>query len=87
MNLTALLATPQASTVVADRASVDAAMLSRYSNRAFLPKAVPKELLQNLLEVAARAPSGTNTQPWKVYVLQGESRSTLVARCVQRMTP
>ncbi len=80
MNLTALLSTPQASTVVADRASVDAAMLSRYSNRAFLPKPVPKELLHNLLEVAARAPSGTNTQPWKVYALQGESRTALVTK-------
>ena len=80
MKLIDLLPTPQASTVVADRASVDAAMLSRYSNRAFLPKAVPKPLLQELLEVAARAPSGTNTQPWKVYVLQGDSRDALVAK-------
>jgi nitroreductase len=32
----------------------------------------------HLLEVASRAPSGTNTQPWKVYVLQGASRDTLV---------
>ena len=79
MKLTDLLPTPQTSTTVADRASVDAAMLSRYSNRAFLPKAVPKELLQNLLEVASRAPSGTNTQPWKVYVLQGASRDSLVS--------
>ena len=79
MKLTDLLPTPQTSTTVADRASVDAAMLSRHSNRAFLPKAVPKELLQNLLEVASRAPSGTNTQPWKVYVLQGASRDGLVS--------
>ena len=79
MKLTDLLPTPQASTTVADRASVDAAMLSRHSNRAFLPKAVSKELLQNLLEVASRAPSGTNTQPWKVYVLQGASRDSLVS--------
>jgi nitroreductase len=80
LKLTDLLPTPQASTVVADRASVDAAMLSRYSNRAFLPKAVPKDVLQNLLEVASRAPSGTNTQPWKVYVLQGASRDGLVSK-------
>ncbi len=80
MKLTELLPTPQASTEVADCASVDAAMLSRYSNRAFLPKAVPKELLHSLLEVAARAPSGTNTQPWKVYVLQGASRDSLVGK-------
>jgi nitroreductase len=30
--------------------------------------------------MASRAPSGTNTQPWKVYVLQGESRNSLVAK-------
>jgi len=34
----------------------------------------------HLLEVASRAPSGTNTQPWKVYVLQGASRDALVSR-------
>jgi nitroreductase len=32
-----------------------------------------------LLEVASRSPSGTNTQPWKVYVLQGASRDSLVS--------
>ena len=80
LKLTDLLPTAQASTVVADRASVDAAMLSRYSNRAFLPKAVDRQLLADLLEVAARAPSGTNTQPWKVYVLQGASKDDLVTK-------
>ena len=54
---------------------VDSAIHSRMSTRAFLPKAVPRETLEHLLEIASRAPSGTNTQPWKVYVLQGASRS------------
>lgn len=71
------LSSPQVSTAVADRDSVDAAILSRYSNRAFLPRAVERDLLQDVLEIAARAPSGTNTQPWKVYVLQGEKRDSL----------
>jgi nitroreductase len=48
------------------------------SVRAFLPQAVPRATLEHLLQVASRAPSGTNTQPWKVYVLQGQSRDTLV---------
>ncbi|MES2241331.1 MAG: nitroreductase [Pseudomonadota bacterium] len=48
------------------------------SVRAFLPKAVPRETLEQLLAIASRAPSGTNTQPWKVYVLQGGSRDSLV---------
>jgi nitroreductase len=59
----------QVSTVVADPASVDAAIESRFSARAFLPRPVPRELIQSILQVASRAPSGTNTQPWKVYVL------------------
>ena len=51
---------------------------TRMSARAFTQQAVPRELLTELLALAARAPSGTNTQPWKVYVLQGKSRDSLV---------
>lgn len=61
-----------------DAASVDAAITGRHSVRAFLPEPVPRELIEHLLGVASRAPSGVNTQPWKVYVLQGESRDSLV---------
>ncbi len=61
-----------------DAASVDAAITSRMSARAFLPRPVPRETITHLLRVASRAPSGTNTQPWKVYVLQGASRDALV---------
>ena len=39
---------------------------------------VPRETIEDILHVASRAPSGTNTQPWKVYVLQGASRDALV---------
>ncbi len=60
--------------------AVDAAIHSRMSVRAFLPKAVPRETLEQLLAIASRAPSGTNTQPWKVYVLQGASRDSLVGK-------
>lgn len=70
----------QVSTVVKDPASVDAAIESRFSARAFLPKAVPREMIADILRVASRAPSGTNTQPWKVYVLQGASRDSLVKK-------
>ena len=59
---------------------VDAAITSRMSTRAFLPQSVAKSDLKAILEVASRAPSGTNCQPWKVYVLQGNSRSTLVKK-------
>lgn len=56
---------------------VDAAITSRHSMRAFLPDPVAQEDIARILEVAARAPSGTNTQPWKVYVLTGESKTRL----------
>ena len=59
---------------------VDAAIESRQSMREFLPKPVSHELIEHLLDVASRAPSGTNTQPWKVYVLQGASRDSLVTQ-------
>ena len=60
--------------------AVDQAITSRMSARAFTAQPVPREVLTQLLELAARAPSGTNTQPWKVYVLQGQSRDSLVAK-------
>lgn len=56
---------------------VDAAIMSRRSVRAFLPTPVAREDVEAILEVAARAPSGTNTQPWKVYVLTGASKEKL----------
>jgi nitroreductase len=57
---------------------VDDAILSRRSVRAFTAQPVAKEVVADLLAVTSRAPSGTNTQPWKVYVLQGASRSELI---------
>jgi nitroreductase len=73
--------TSQVATVVADPASVDAAIESRFSCRAFLRhREVPRALIEEILQVASRAPSGTNTQPWKVYVLQGAARDGLVEK-------
>jgi nitroreductase len=57
---------------------VDEAILSRRSIRAFTAQPVTKEVVAELLAAASRAPSGTNTQPWKVYVLQGASRTELI---------
>jgi len=58
-------------------AIVDAAITSRRSLRAFLPTPVPRETIEQILAVASRAPSGTNTQPWKVYVLTGAAKAAL----------
>jgi nitroreductase len=60
--------------------AVDAAITSRRSIRAFLPTPVAREDIAAILDVARRAPSGTNTQPWKVYVLTGSARDRLCAR-------
>jgi nitroreductase len=61
-------------------AAVDAAITSRRSIRAFLPTPVPRETIEQILAVASRAPSGTNTQPWRVHVLTGEARRRLSDR-------
>ena len=58
-------------------AAVDAAIASRASVRAFLPTPVPHGVIEDILQVAARAPSGTNTQPWQVWVLTGKSKTEL----------
>jgi nitroreductase len=65
-----------------DVAAAEAAVSSRRSVRAFLPTPVPRATIERILAVASRAPSGTNTQPWKVYVLTGESLRSLSARLV-----
>lgn len=59
------------------RDAVDWAITSRRSVRAFLPTPVPRETVEAILAVASRAPSGTNTQPWKVHVVTGEARARL----------
>jgi nitroreductase len=62
---------------------VDAAITSRRSVRAFLPTPVPRETVEQILAVASRAPSGTNTQPWKVTVLTGDAKARLSAAIQQ----
>lgn len=54
------------------------AIASRRSVRAFRPDPVPSETIREILEIAARAPSGTNMQPWKVRVVTGAARERLV---------
>jgi nitroreductase len=61
-------------------AIVDAAITSRMSARAFTSQSVAKSDIEAILQVASRAPSGTNCQPWKVAVLQGASRDSLVEK-------
>jgi len=57
--------------------TVDDAITSRHSVRAFLPTPVPRALIEYILEVASRAPSGTNMQPWCVHVVVGKAKEEL----------
>ena len=61
-------------------AAVDAAIQTRHSMRAFLPTPVERSVIEDVLRVAARAPSGTNTQPWQVHVLTGAAKTRLSDR-------
>ena len=59
--------------------NVGEAIHTRRSMRAFTSQDIPDETIVRLIEAAARAPSGTNTQPWKVYVLKGQTKDKLIA--------
>ena len=58
---------------------IDDVLHARRSVRAFKPDPVPRALIEELLLLASRAPSGTNVQPWKVHVVGGEVRRQLEA--------
>ena len=55
----------------------DSVMRGRRSVRGFLPTPVSREVILEILDVAARAPSGTNIQPWQVIVVTGEKKESL----------
>ena len=52
---------------------VDEALSTRYSARAFLPRPVGREVMEAVLKAAERTPSWANTQPWDVFVADGEA--------------
>ena len=60
--------------------SVEEAITSRHSVRAFLPKPVPREIIGNPAHPPGRAPPGTDIQPWKAWVLDGKVRDEVVRR-------
>ena len=57
-----------------ETATVDEAITSRRSVRAFLPDPIDETTIREILDVASWAPSGTNMQPWRVYVTIGEAK-------------
>jgi len=58
-------------------AIVDEAIASRRSVRAFLPDPVAETTVREILDIASWAPSGTNMQPWRVYVTAGAAKERL----------
>ncbi len=62
---------------------IDRAISGRRSVRAFLDTPVDLAVVREILQVSSRAPSGTNTQPWKVYVLTGEAKARLSAEILE----
>lgn len=57
--------------------SVKDALINRKSTRAFLDKPVSQNQINKILDAARHAPSGTNTQPWQVAVVTGDSKQKL----------
>ena len=53
--------------------------------RAFTNRPVPREVLERVLSAAAWAPSGSNIQPWHVYVLTGAPLAELKKRAGERV--
>jgi nitroreductase len=56
------------------RQAVDAVIKKRFASRAFSPRPVSRQTVEDILEVARFAPSGANIQPWRVYVLSGAEK-------------
>ena len=61
------------------------AIRSRKSIRGYRPDGVSKDLLENLLEIAAQAPSSRNIQPWKANIIAGEVLEKIKRDNVQQL--
>jgi len=70
---------PRAAAGQSRRMDVLEAITTRRSVRGFLPDPVPRATIEAILRVAARAPSGSNVQPWKVRVTVGAEKARLSA--------
>jgi nitroreductase len=65
-------------------ASFDDVVLGRRSIRGYKPDPVPKALIREVIEMAMRAPSSLNTQPWNFYVVAGEPLDRIRAGNTER---
>ena len=62
----------------------DDVILGRRSIRGYKPEPVPKALIKEVLELAMRAPSSMNTQPWNFYVISGKPLDLIRAGNTER---
>lgn len=62
---------------------VDHAISSLHSLGVFLNKAVDMQIMRDILTVVSRAPSESNTQPWKGYVIMGKKYDETLRRGLQ----
>ena len=69
-----------------ERAAIERAIEGRKSVRAYLDRPVPQETVARILEIASRAPSGTNMQPWRVHVVAGEAKDKLSKAILDHFT-
>jgi len=63
--------------------NINEAIVSRISTRSYLDKSVSKETIHQVLDTARWSPSGTNTQPWKVAVVQGKTKQAITSAFLQ----
>ena len=61
---------------------LDQAIRQRHSTRMFLPRPVPRELVDEAVGLAQYAPSNSNIQPWHMVFASGPPRDRLVAALV-----
>ena len=57
--------------------NIEEAIRSRKSVRAFTDQLVSRSIVEKILNISQRAPSGTNTQPWHTYVCTGSIRDAI----------
>jgi nitroreductase len=65
--------------------NVSEAVRSRHSIRAFQDKPVPEAVLREVVDLAARAASGGNVQPWRIYAVAGAPLAKFKARMAERL--
>src|SRR5262245_66379244 len=61
------------------------AVTSRRAVRGFTDQRVPREVIERVLSAAAWSPSGSNLQPWRIYVMGGAPLAELKKLAVERV--